>query len=78
LGAHLGLKERHLTLHGWYRGKLDPGLLREDSSRRGRYVLVSAITPAVAGDIMTMPGLPSHPCVTQIDLDDVGESIRLV
>jgi formate--tetrahydrofolate ligase len=32
---------------------------------------------ALAGDVMTMPGLPSHPAAARIDLDDNGNVVGL-
>lgn len=38
-----------------------------------RLVAGAGYVYALAGDIMTMPGLPSHPRATQIDVDDAGK-----
>jgi formate--tetrahydrofolate ligase len=32
---------------------------------------------ALAGDIVTMPGLPGHPRAAEIDLDDTGKIVGL-
>lgn len=78
VAGQLRLEEWHLALHGRHRAKLALCLLSENASRRGKYAFVSVITSALAGDIMTMPGLPSHPRATQIDLSDAGRIIGLV
>jgi formate--tetrahydrofolate ligase len=57
VAVQLGLEERHLTLHGSHRAKLDLGLLSEEVPRRGKYVLVSAITPALAGEGKTVTSI---------------------
>ena len=50
IAAKAGIDEKYLEQYGRYKAKVDPLLLKETESRKGKLVLVTAITPTAAGE----------------------------
>ena len=54
IAARLGVRPSELELHGRYKAKVNLSLLDRIKSRRGAYILVSAITPTPLGEGKTV------------------------
>ena len=50
IAAEAGIDERYLEQYGRYKAKVDPRLMRETPTRKGKLILVTAITPTPAGE----------------------------
>ena len=50
IAAKAGIDEKYLEQYGRYKAKVDPLLLKETENRKGKLVLVTAITPTAAGE----------------------------
>jgi len=50
IASFLGIEEKYLETYGEYKGKISLSYLEEHPKRKGRIVLVSAITPTPAGE----------------------------
>jgi len=54
IARRLGVRPSELHLHGRYKAKVDLGILGRLGSRRGKYVLVTAMTPTPMGEGKTV------------------------
>ena len=50
IAAKAGIDEKYLEQYGRYKAKVDPILLKETENKKGKLVLVTAITPTAAGE----------------------------
>ena len=50
IAAKAGIDEKYLEQYGRYKAKVDPILLQETENKKGKLVLVTAITPTAAGE----------------------------
>ncbi|MBR5064734.1 MAG: formate--tetrahydrofolate ligase, partial [Oscillospiraceae bacterium] len=50
IAAKAGIDDKYLEQYGRYKAKVDPILLKETENKKGKLVLVTAITPTAAGE----------------------------
>jgi len=50
IAEQAGIDARYLDPYGKYKAKIDPALLRETAGKRGKLILVTAMTPTPAGE----------------------------
>ena len=67
-----GIDEKHIEQYGKYKAKIDLGYLKERGKKRGKLILVTAITPTPAGEGKTTTSIGLADALRRIGLDSAA------
>ena len=72
IAGRAGIDEKYLEQYGKYKAKIDLGYLKERGKKRGKLILVTAITPTPAGEGKTTTSIGLADALRRIGLDSAA------